>query len=294
MSIFKILYYAFINTKNLYRSIIGNKLREDFVENETSELNKRHWNIFKLIELNSDLFLPKLPIKSPSWMPKFCKKIFFGSNSRYLPDEIEEKDNISVLYVNGIMSNREVIEINRKEISKILNRPVNVIYNVTDSFLIDIFECFIGKETEHLTEASTITLYVLSRKLLDPNIQKIILICHSQGTIIVAKALQYLSKFGLNKEEYIKKLEIYAFANCATKMNYVLDNYPYMEHFANEEDFVARLGCNCSEEVKQYMSIDGSVFIRNNKSGHMFNSHYIDDFCNDYPQSKLLSYIKKN
>jgi hypothetical protein len=292
MSIVKILFYAFVNTKNIFRSIIGDNLNSNLNENDNSELNKKYWSFFKLLEFGSDLFLPKLPIKSPSWIPKFFKKTLFGSNSRYLPDTTEEIDNICVLYLNGIISNRDIIELNRKQISSILNRPVNIIYNVTDSFIIDIFECLIGKETEYLTEASTITLYILSRKLLDPNIKKILLICHSQGTIITAKALQYLSKFGLNKEIYMKKLEIYSFANCASKMNYVYDKYPYMEHFANGEDFVARLGCNCCENVKKYISIDGEIIINNNKSGHMFNSHYINDFINEYPQSRLMSYIR--
>tara|TARA_Y100000992_G_C21211385_1_gene465630 strand:- start:34 stop:921 length:888 start_codon:yes stop_codon:yes gene_type:complete len=292
MIIFQILYDAYKNTKNLYRSIAGNNIKIDVTENEKSELNKKHWNIYKLIELNSDLFIPKLPIHSPSWVPKFIKKILFGSNCKYLPDSIKDEDKICIIYINGIMSNRDVVEVNRGELKKIFNRPIDVIHNVTDSFIMDILECLIGKETNDLTEASTITLYTVSKKLLDININKVILICHSQGTIIVSKVLQSLAKLGLDKEYYLKKLEIYAFANCASKMNYIVHNYPYMEHFANEDDFVARLGCNCSDEMKKYISIDGNVFIKENKSGHMFNSHYIDNFSNDYPTSKLNKYIK--
>ena len=69
------------------------------------------------------------------------------------------------------------------------------------------------------------------------------------GGVVGCSILYHLSKFGLNKEIYMKKLEIYSFANCASRMNYVYDKYPYMEHFANGEDFVARLGCNCCENA---------------------------------------------
>ena len=90
----------------------------------------------------------------------------------------------------------------------------------------------------------------------------------------------------------MKKLEIYAFANCASKMNYIIDDLPYIESFANENDIVAKLGCNCAEDVKKYISISGKTFINNDKFGHMLSSHYLDNFVKDYPNSKLLEYIK--
>ena len=78
-----------------------------------------------------------------------------------------------------------------------------------------------------------------------------------------------------------------------TNMKYILmDKYPYMEHFANEDDFVARLGCNCADDVRQYINIDGPVFIKEGKSGHMFNSHYMNNFSEDFPNSRLNNYIK--
>ena len=38
------------------------------------------------------------------------------------------------------MSNRDVVEVNRDELKKIFNRPIDVIHNVTDSFIMDIFK----------------------------------------------------------------------------------------------------------------------------------------------------------
>ena len=61
MSIFKILYYAFINTKNLYRSIIGNKLREDFEKSMAvlcenlaiAMAEERRWSAIKAVASES-------------------------------------------------------------------------------------------------------------------------------------------------------------------------------------------------------------------------------------------------
>jgi hypothetical protein len=196
-----------------------------------------------------------------------------------------------MIYINGILTNDKIIELNRNKLNELFKRDINVIHNVTDSLISDLIECLIGKNTDSLTEASTLALYTLCNKLLNPEIDKIVLICHSQGTIIISNVLKNLYKLGLDKEIYLKKIEIYAFANCSTKMNYVTKDLPYMENFANNNDFVANLGCNCSEEVKDIVSIDGKLFIKE-KSGHMFNSHYINDFVKDYPESKLIEYIK--
>ena len=289
---FRILYSSYKKTNDIYRSIVGDKIQENVLNNTSSELNKSNWNITKLLHLMSDLFFIKLPIHCPSWIPYPIKKLFFGENSKYLPSKKEYEDGICIIYLNGILSNDKVVELNRKELNKIFNRSINVLHNVTDSLICDLIECLIGKITDDLTEASTVTLYTLCNKLLNPEIKKIIFVCHSQGTIIISNVLKNLNKLGLDKEIYLKKIEIYAFANCSSKMNYIIDELPYMEHFANSNDFVACLGCNCSEEIKDIISIDGKIFIKE-KSGHMFNSHYIDNFVEDYPDSKLNMYIKK-
>jgi hypothetical protein len=264
---------------------------KNLTEDESSEINKNNWTVSSFLELLSDILIPKLPISSPSWIPKIIQRIFFGGNSKYIADKEEVKDKICFIYINGILSNRNVIEQNKKAIKVLFNRPVNLIHNVTDSFIMDIIECIIGKETDDMTEPSTVALAALSRKLLDPEIKKVVVICHSQGTIIIGKVLNNLKILGLDRNEFIKKLEIYAFANCSSNMVYVKEKYPYIESFANDNDIVARLGCNCNNKVKKYIKIDGPVFIKENKSGHMFNSHYINNFQNDFPNSKLNQYI---
>ena len=291
MSIFRVVIDAFKNTKNIYNSIAGKNIISNINNNVNSELYKNNWSLLSILELLSDLLLFKLPFRSPTWIPTFLKKILFGSNSKYLPDDVEIKDSNCFLYVNGIMSNRDVVEKNREYLKKLLNKPVNIVHNVTDSVFVDLLECLIGKETDDLTEPVLTLLSVVSRKLLDNNVKKLVIICHSQGTIIVSNMLNKLSKLGLDKKQFLEKIEIYAFANCASKMIHLNEGLPYIESFANEDDIVARMGCNCSKTMEKYIKIDGTTFVVKNKSGHLLNTHYLDNFCAEYPRSRLNTYL---
>jgi len=285
-------YYAFINTKNMYSSIFGERKSLENIYYKESEFSKEKWSLFKYVKLISDIIFIKLPISAPSWVPKYLKVLLFGENSKYIPNKREiDTEGTCIIYINGIMSNEEVVKSNQRQIEYLIKRPVNIIHNVTDSVLMDLIECLIGKETDDLTEASTISLYTISNKLLDDNIKKLVIICYSQGTIIIAKVLSSLARLGLNKKKYLEKLEIYAFACCASRMNYLMDELPYMEHFANDNDFVAKLGCNIPIEIKSMVSIDGKKFIAKNRSGHMLNEHYLNNFKVNFPDSKLNYYL---
>ena len=294
MRIFKLLYYAYANTNNIYIALFGDNVTNNNFnkEHKNSEFHKDNWSWFKYIKFISDICFIKLPISAPSWFPKYLKILIFGENSRYIPciKEIDEESNCFI-YVNGIMSNLSVVKTNQEYLETLLNRQINIIHNVTDSLVMDLIESLIGKETEDLTEASTIALYTISKKLLDPDIKKIIIICYSQGTIIISKVIQSLEKLGLDKIEYLKKLEIYAFACCASKMMYIKDELPYIEHFANENDIIAKLGCNVPNNIKHMINLDGNIFIAKNDAGHMLNAHYLYNFKDKFPNSKFNKYI---
>lgn len=92
-----------------------------------------------------------------------------------------------------------------------------------------------------------------------PHIHRVVVLAHSQGTIIAANVLQRLtqlyrgeapppgsSRYGLSllTRDQMAKLEFYAFANCATRMQDVGPHecIPWIESFGNERDIVARLG----------------------------------------------------
>jgi len=80
----------------------------------------------------------------------------------------------------------------------------------------------------------------------------------------------------------LAKLEIYTLANCADQMTYLIDcgtgNVPYMEHFANQNDVVARLGVlSPYSRAGGPIDIDGLVYERTGEDswGHMCNLHYL-------------------
>ena len=294
MKILKILYYAFLNTPNFFRSILGYDIKNNLIKNKSSKLNIEYWNIEEIILILYNFFLIKLPFHCPSWMPNIIKTIFFGTNSKYIKNDKElDKNNNCFIFINGVLGTEKLVNYSKLKLELLLDKPINVLFNASDTLIIDLIEALIGKNTEQLTEASTIALYTICSKLLDENINKLIIIAYSQGTIIIAKVLNSLHKLGLNKEKYLSKLEIYCFSNCASNMKYLNNNLPYMEHFANENDFVAKLGCNCPKKIQNLISIDGKIFINKNGTGHMLNSHYLNNFSYNYPLSKLNNYIKK-
>ena len=290
---FRILWSAYKKTKNFITSITGDEVYENMFKNEKSELNKSKWNVLKFLKLLSDTFLIKIPMHCPSWMPYPIKLLFFGDNSKYVPDKDSElgTNGECIIFLNGILYNDTLIEDCRDMLKKSFNKPVNILKNASDSLVSDLIESLIGKTTNELNEASLVALHTISNKLIDSNVKKVILICYSQGTIIAANVLRNLHRLGLDKKEFLEKLEVYAFACCASKMNYLVDELPYMEHFANDNDYVAALGCNHGKDVSDLISIDGKIFIKENKSGHMFNTHYWNNFKNDFPDSKLVNYI---
>ena len=77
----------------------------------------------------------------------------------------------------------------------------------------------------------------------------------------------------------LKKLEIYTFANCADKMRWVVPSMklPFMEHFANEFDWVARLGIlsPLRGDDGAMIEIDGNLFEQKGEWGHLLNEHYL-------------------
>ena len=278
-----------MNTSNIYRSIAG--------YHNPNIKKTANPSFYNKICFFMDIIVPKIPLRCPSWMPIFIKNSIFGGNSYMIEDKKEDDKQIQssnkeyFLFVNGILTNRDIVSKNINALKIMLNRPIHCVFNNTDSFIFDVIESAIGKQTNDLTEASFITLSVISKILLNKDIDKLVIICHSQGTIIVSQVMRYLHNFGLDKEDYLKKIEIYAFANCSSNMKYIINEYPYMEHFANEHDLVGKMGCNHDEDINHLIDIDGNIYINKGAYGHYLYPHYLFNFKNNYPDSKLNQYL---
>ncbi len=255
-------------------------------------------------------------------------------------DSVTSFTNEQWFFINGIATNEAVAKINSDFITELFQRPITVIHNETSSTLLDLVQCAVGKTfkadpgidyAQSMTEPAVKATVAILEALKDPHKDRVVLLCHSQGTIITANVLRALQRslsniqllrktagvrsqlnlelidelaldilwkeelFECSSEELdcylvqtLKKLEVYTFANCADKMNYITYTknklgeqigLPYIENFANQFDLVARLGVLSPLRVTEpnIIEIDGDVYEKQGLDawGHLLNHHYL-------------------
>ncbi len=269
-----------------------------------------------------DALIPRLPFKEP-------KSIYIKCD-----DPAQTSNKEAWFFVNGVATNEKVAKWNGKRLRDLFNRPITVLFNPTNGLGMDLAECIFDRTLEWTSEPAKYVKKKLAKALVEK--EKVIVIAHSQGGIIVAAALEKLAK---KYQKYLHKLEIYTFAcpadematmtQCIKKLcecdNNKDNNKPYLEHFVNKQDLVAKLGVlraekcwesrswsnrflNCavpkllvdSQERKFFgIDIEGDIYAKDRK-GHLLNAHYLFDFekelyknCLDYSkQAKLYRYLK--
>jgi hypothetical protein len=106
--------------------------------------------------------------------------------------------------------------------------------------------------------------------------EHVVLLSYSQGTIISSYIVRKILK-DPELRKHAHKLEIYCLAGVADSLHidYQLTAdhghpVPYVEHFANGQDFFARIGV-----LSHYYATSGAVFVKPEKRGHMLTDHYI-------------------
>lgn len=243
-----------------------------------------------------DVLIPSLPLEMPDWAPSFTGVITFRpSTIEEVPDNWGSTTSFpheEWFLINGILTNDELARMNARYLAHLFRRPITVMQNVTSGALVDLFECAAGKMHIVSTEAAKVALPAVHAALVDPNKERVVLIAHSQGTIIAANVLERLAELAAGEvppagssreglrpltDAEIAKLEVYAFANCATKMRYIdaERRVPWLESYANEWDLVARLGAIAPDREAAEIEIDGPVFWRRGALGHLLNEHYL-------------------
>jgi hypothetical protein len=198
------------------------------------------------------------------------------------------------VFINGIMTDAAIAQLNAAYLVHLFHRPITIIQNSTDGLVEDLLECAAAKVAWRNGEAATKALPEIYRRLSDPQIERVVVIAHSQGTIIasvVLAALTGLGPFAANgtgpldlarferpTDAELAKLELYCLANCATTMRRrgVGRPVPFIESYGNEFDIVARLAVLAPHPVERDVHIDGPRFIRRGAWGHLLNQHYLD------------------
>ena len=289
------------------------------------------WRPLRTLKFLQNTWLPSLPMTPPTFNPPFFDDLVWqptvilqrpdhsGSYTSY-PDE-------HWFFINGIMTNDAVAQINSALIAELFHRPITLIQNSTSSLLVDLFQCALDKQSWKVTEPVTKAFPAIYDALKSPHKRKVVVIAHSQGTIITAVVLALLQKLAARssfvgdaqavampaidgipqpaaayappefvypmegpvdldefkplRAEELAKLELYCFATCANVMVYSTPPadgrapVPYMEHFGNEKDIVARLGMLAPRSGMWEIRIDGPRFVRPDAWGHLLDEHYL-------------------
>jgi len=262
----------------------------------------------------ADILIPSAPMYAPDWFPEPLEPLFFH------PSRVEQhadqyggwtsNPHETWLFVNGILTDHEMAQINASYLADLFHRPIMGLQNSTDGFVEDLAKCANEKTFRRIGEASTVAFPPLYDALKDSSKQRVVVIAHSQGTLIAAVLLRLIELIyvpggratggrrdrdsvrkamrdagvGLDMDDFdalklddVAKLELYCFANCATQMRYVDERaqLPWIESFGNQYDIVARLGVLAPDPRKCGIAIDGPRYEREGAWGHLLNRHYL-------------------
>jgi len=272
-------------------------------------------NIPRLARYLADTLIPSIPGRAPSWIRPPLSSLFFHqshelkdagkAHARPFPGE-------SWFFINGILTNEDVAKMNADYLVHLFRRPINVLWNSTDGIGVDLLECTtekLGATGEDVDSA----FHPLLDAIASSENKRVVLISHSQGTLITAVVLRLIGgvyrhtmagrrrdltrsdreairlqaaaeRLTVHPERLepvtpaeLSKLEVYCFANCASEMGY-LDpglELPKIESYGNEHDLVARLGMLAPDPRQCDIHIAGPRFRHNGAWGHLLNAHYL-------------------
>lgn len=204
-----------------------------------------------------------------AWMGSEEPVALWTKKGRAFPGE-------SWIYVNGIITDGTLAKLNGEYLATLFRRKIKVLHNPTDALVFDVFETLISRLWESYSRADEFVYAHVLTELEKPSIDRVVVIAHSQGTVIFGNVIKKLEETHPN---LLYKLEGYTMANCAQTMRQIQDNQdrrvPFLEHFANTQDTVARLGVLAAGGQRRgEVHIDGRVFVRK-AFGHLLNTHYL-------------------
>ena len=183
-------------------------------------------------------------------------------------------------FVNGIAAEQDMLRLNGVYLSRLFRRPIELIYNPTHGPFADLLECLTGRTFDYVSAPARYALERISDALDDEKTERVILMGHSQGGIVVSNVVeQLLGRFG-NRRVQLAKLEIYTLASACDEMKVFRGqgprgrHLPHVEHFANTGDWVARLGV-----LARRREVAGKVYTYE-KDGHLLNAHYLPEIEN--------------
>lgn len=212
--------------------------------------------------------------------------------SSVVQDRIEEYGREAWFFVNGITTNIPMLKLNGDYLKDLFKRPFELIYNPTDGVLVDVVECLLGRSFNMASEPSEYLSRRIEAALDYEDYERVVLIAHSQGTIIASNVIKHLL-MEYEGDDRLSKLELYTFGCAADEMD--IDEglsrrynrlVPYIEHFANKGDLVANLGILQKRKMQDRGNEYYGEIYELDRSGHYLNAHYLNDFKEQAYQSE--------
>lgn len=222
----------------------------------------------------------------------------WGTSKTYKVDDYNDtkfETDEHWFYINGILCDKRVAKLNCEQIALLFHRNVTWIANPTQGLYLDLVECIRGKVVDEPTEPARVAAKHVGEALKE---RKVVVIAHSQGTIIASNMLDLLRievAEGRLTQQQLAGLELYMFASCAdTVDSQVGSDHIFIENFANQHDFVANLGSGAPKSTfvatrpgtnVPQMRLDGDLFVHHGASGHLINQHYLFHLRDDLENS---------
>ncbi|KAI5794444.1 hypothetical protein DFH27DRAFT_516417 [Peziza echinospora] len=205
------------------------------------------------------------------------------------------------IFINGICTGTHWQQKNTNLLEDLFHRPILGIQNKTYGPVLDIVECILQRCFGYVTEGTRTSYEQIKQALQEPSLDKVVVIAHSQGGIILANVLDML--YADLPPHMLEKLEIYTFGSAANHFNNpsqaTVSNtkqpsncIKHVEHYCNRNDWVSKFGTiQFAVQPPEYRFF-GKVFI-SARGGHLFNAHYLSKmFLAEYGyQETFLSQI---
>jgi hypothetical protein len=243
----------------------------------------------QLVRFLTAIVVPSVPGKAPGCLPApFSTLLFHRSHKLKDAGRARGAKRFGAeqwFFINGILTNQDVARMNADYLVELFARPVAVLWNSTDGAAVDLLECLteeLGATGEDVDSA----FHPLLDAIANPRKKRIVLISHSQGTLITAVLLRLIGgvylhtmagtrgQLSAQDREAIRshaaeegltvnprrlkpvtatelaKLEVYCFANCAIDMKYIDPNLalPTIESLATST--ISSPGWECSRHTR--------------------------------------------
>lgn len=225
-------------------------------------------------------------------VPSLRRPISAGTLVCHPDHATEERHPTRWFFINGIMTSPPLALLNAREIARAFRRPVHLVHTPTYGFAWDLWDSITARTLRKDGHLSRPAFYVVQRAL--EQHERVVLVCHSQGTIVASYIVRKLLKHPTTRP-LVRKLEIYCIAGVADGLH--LDEalsreaghpVPYVEHFSNGLDYFCRIGI-----LAHLDRTAGHVFNIPERTGHLLNEHYLPgivrgDYCGR--QSRLYRY----